>query len=396
MTRAALLLGAYIAIALFLGVSHSGDAAVAQQATTQPPAQSAKSVTGGGGSVYDNFVSRAKTGSVERKAIYTKDQRFEPSDLPSLTQSMKLNNLQVNGLKQAFRAATLVVHKEQIRSSNGKHTLRTYPYDAVVRKGAELKRYRVCSGTGGEKYHAQEVASGCSGSLVAIGEEQFVVTAGHCFDATAVTDYRVVFGYMASMGQQVKEFTDDQVYTVTKSKAFRCDRSPNQKSINVNSDQDFAVLKLDRNIPAAVAAPLKLAEDSEIRAGKKLIVVGYPYGLPLKFAISDGSVEGKGELLKVYPSVFGAYLDHFQGNSGAPVVREEAPNEIVGILTRGPEDFQFDKNNNCAQPIVYGEAEDCKAVGDCYLSIATPVNLVRNALAVTTPADTFGKCGDKN
>jgi hypothetical protein len=96
---------------------------------------------------------------------------------------------------------------------------------------------------------------------------------------------------------------------------------------------DFAVVRLDRPVvgdrePAAV----RLA-DMALERGSSLNLLGFPNGLPAKFAPNGAVVNARAERL----DYFDGSVDAFGGNSGSGVY--DADGRVVGILVRGATDY---------------------------------------------------------
>ncbi|HZO10808.1 MAG TPA: hypothetical protein VFB48_01705, partial [Nitrososphaeraceae archaeon] len=68
-------------------------------------------------------------------------------------------------------------------------------------------------------------------------------------------------------------------------------------------------------------------------------VIGHPVGLPLKYAAGAQVRDNQSDLYIV------CNLDTYGGNSGSPVINDDDPLEIEGILVRG--DTDFNQVGNC-------------------------------------------------
>ncbi len=167
-----------------------------------------------------------------------------------------------------------------------------------------------------EAFHDQPTSAGLmfTGFLV---EEDIVATAGHCEKKFNATDLRVVFGYkMADSSTPVIRIPNDNIYKGVEFVRHSYDR----KCIG----SDWALVKLDRKVvgqePAALAK-------QDIFCDQPVYVMGYPCGLPLKYA--PGA-----KIHDVEETHFGADLDIYCGSSGSPVF-DSLTHEVVGMVVKG-------------------------------------------------------------
>ena len=186
----------------------------------------------------------------------------------------------------------------------------------------------------GEKYISQPQWGFCSGSLVA---PDVILTAGHCVanvNECAMT--KIVFDYQVhDKDEQFKKFKSEQVFSC-KEIIYRTEQA---------QGADFALIRLDR--PALNRTALKFA-DSAIVFKDQLLIIGYPLGLPLKFAF-DGKVRSA-----LNDKFFVGEVDTFTGNSGSPVFNQQTL-ELVGVLSRGEKDFVH-KNSCLVTKVCKGES----------------------------------------
>lgn len=187
-----------------------------------------------------------------------------------------------------------------------------------------------------EKFQDEPLVAGCSGVLVS---PQWVATARHC--VVSVASPRIVFGFgfpsptplKTESGKRYVEFPAANVFEVV-------------EILRSESWEDWALLRLDR--PAGVtpvALDLGWVDDRE---AAELAIVGYPRGLPLKYAaqawvLPVGAAED--------PGVFHASLDAYSGNSGSPIVRHGS-GQLVGLLSAGAADVVFDQERGCRRSLV--------------------------------------------
>ena len=178
-----------------------------------------------------------------------------------------------------------------------------------------------------ERYRLQPVAAHCTGFLVA---PNIVATASHCLRDVPLADTRFVFGYiMGSSGATL---------TIKNSEIYRGERIikavPDLTASVLGPDKsDWALVELDRRVPVSQHRAVNLRTNGQVTLGDPLYVVGFPDGIPLKYA--DGAL--------VRDNSAGAYfvsnLDTFHGNSGSPVFNAKT-NLLEGILVRGEDDYE--------------------------------------------------------
>lgn len=167
-----------------------------------------------------------------------------------------------------------------------------------------------------EVFHDQPIIAtvGGTGFLVA---EDIIATAGHCAKKFNVTDLRVVFGFkMADSSTPVIRISNDNIYKGVELVHY----SYNPKCIGL----DWALVKLDRKIEGQTVAALS---KRDIFCDQPVYVMGYPYGLPLKYA--PGA-----KVLNVEETHFGADLDVYSGSSGSPVF-DTITHEVIGMVVKG-------------------------------------------------------------
>ena len=198
-----------------------------------------------------------------------------------------------------------------------------------------------------ERFSNQRSAALCSGVLI---DDDLVLTAGHCFKrrpegapvAAAAdvpcTAYRYVLGY---------NLTGDSVAPIPASNVFSCRRMVVQRLDEDFSNPwlDYAIVQLDRPVgPEHMVMPLAL--DYLPQPGDRLILYGYPDGLPLKVDDS-GMVRANNRPAGDY---FLAALDAFKGNSGSPVLN--VGGAVAGVLVGGATDYFKDETcgNGCMRP----------------------------------------------
>lgn len=103
------------------------------------------------------------------------------------------------------------------------------------------------------------------------------------------------------------------------------DRNPYlARVVLVNPSLDIALLAVDADFSSL--PDLNLAMDGSLAIGEKVIVAGYPYGMP--FTVTEGSVSSPKQLMdgKYYIQTDAAVNP---GNSGGPIFNENG--EVVGV-----------------------------------------------------------------
>lgn len=171
-----------------------------------------------------------------------------------------------------------------------------------------------------EKYYNQPVGSYCSAFLVS---PTIAVSAGHCLtEPSKIKKARIVFGYHMTSRHSYNSFIPkNHVYKVKRVIAYELDNQ---------TKNDFIVFELDR--PCYAFQPLKLARQ-DVRKGQNVYIIGYPSGMPLKYA--PGA-----RVQSIRHLYFTATVDSFGGNSGSPIFNSR--DEVVGILVRGGKDYVRD------------------------------------------------------
>jgi V8-like Glu-specific endopeptidase len=178
-----------------------------------------------------------------------------------------------------------------------------------------------------EKYLDQNNAGDCSGFLL---DQETIVTAGHCIEKDSeCLDHKWVFGFaMDSAEKKHFSFKNEDVYQCEKILA----RTYTDEGL------DFAVIKLNRAVEGRGA--LKVRQDGKINDDSKIVVLGFPFGLPMKVTsnakIRNNSLE----------DFFVINSDTFRGNSGSPVI-DISTGIVEGIIVRGDSDFKSSETEPC-------------------------------------------------
>lgn len=198
-------------------------------------------------------------------------------------------------------------------------------------KAKSLREYGVCAT---ERFVNQPTAGNCSAFLVS---EKHLVTAGHCIKNAKCPSDSFVFDYRMDNESQIN-------LKPAASNIYKC-KSVVSHALNNSNKDDYALIELDRKVTGR--RPLEFRRSGKVEKGAKLVVIGYPTGLPLK--IADGaSVRESGSVF------FTADLDTFGGNSGSAVFNRDT-HEIEGILVRGEKDYV--QKGSCKVPNIFSQNE---------------------------------------
>lgn len=235
----------------------------------------------------------------------------------------------------------------------------------LLKKGETHGEYlNLCST---ERFTAQPRNAFCTGTLVG---PDLILTAGHCVSDELAKDLRFcqkkmrfVFNYkMKADETSVEDLSSNDVYGCKDIVAFNLEMQNDKKYV------DFALIKLNRPVTGHV--PLAIDRSTlPIDVQLKLVLTGYPGGLPQKIALG-GTI--KSSLLN--QPYYTANLDSMGGNSGSPVF-DEASGLIVGVLSgkvftkrsSGDMDFIASENLEC---LVENKKETQSTLGDVVTRIS--------------------------
>lgn len=246
------------------------------------------------------------------------------------------------------------------RAANANATVALVPAGSIVNSGNGTSRlvspslgsaYNLCAG---QRFRAQPTAATCSGFLA---RPNRVVTAGHCVSRADLAQKRFVFGYrMLNQTQARTTIPNSSIYRGVQLIVDRPEGA-----------QDFAVVRLDRNVTGRAPAPIRAS--NAVARNTSIYVIGHPSGLPAKFA-GGANVVGVAS-----PFFFSANLDTFGGNSGSPVFSAR-DNTVIGILVRGAADYRPRGSCDVVNVLANTRAEEH----------STRISLARPYLGPTSPA----------
>lgn len=213
--------------------------------------------------------------------------------------------------KNANGVAAIVFEKNLIDEKNGFSTLKIKNY------GKSFNLYE------NEAFREQPVTVGrvCTGFLV---KNNVIATAGHCACENNVTDLRIVFGYkMLDPYTAVTRIPRENIY-----KGVKIIHKVLNREVNKS---DWALVQLDREVKGREVVTLS---KDKIASEQPVYVMGYPSGLPLKYA-PGAKVRG------FENAFFTADLDTYMGSSGSPVFNADT-HEVIGIVVHGDtRDFRW-------------------------------------------------------
>ncbi|MEY4630778.1 MAG: hypothetical protein RIQ81_898 [Pseudomonadota bacterium] len=200
--------------------------------------------------------------------------------------------------------------------------------------------YKVCAD---ERFASQPLVGNCSGFLIG---PDLLATAGHCIrDLDFCKSKLWVFGFM--LDEKDKDLSRAKAEDV-----YRCAEIKHLALRNPGvNNMDLAVIRLDR--PVQGREPVAL-NGKEAAPGDRLLMMGYPTGLPLKVTGDERTVIRSPEQDDAGNQFWLSNLDGFVGNSGSPVFRAHDLS-LVGVFVFGDKDFSAD--GDCRKSIRRGDDE---------------------------------------
>lgn len=262
-----------------------------------------------------------KTGRIEIggvRGVWGKDDRMDLCDIDD-----------ANVISNADAVALLCSEDDLVDVGDDFFELRVRNYG---------RTYNLC---GSEPFHYQPVGAGMfmTGFLV---RENIIVTAEHCTSIVPFAKLRIVFGYkMKDPYNPITRISAENIYKASTIQAKDC-------ILQDLDGPDWAIIQLDR--PVKKQRTVVISKE-EIYHGQPVYVLGYPRGLPLKFAPGAN-------IRQVFEASFAADLDIYSSNSGSPVF--DADNhKLIGLVTRG-------------------DQRDYTWTGKCYISVIYPDPKIRS------------------
>jgi S1-C subfamily serine protease len=160
-----------------------------------------------------------------------------------------------------------------------------------------------------ERFWQQPSGSYCSGVLVS---PDVIATAAHCIVGEPLTAFSYVFGYrMRDATTPELIISNRDIYQAKEVIAWHLD----------HLRTDWALVRLDRPVVGHRIAPVR--QQGSISKGQQVHAIGYPRGLPAKFA--------PGVVLSERGGAFVTSIQAYPGNSGSPVINS-ATHEVEGII----------------------------------------------------------------
>jgi V8-like Glu-specific endopeptidase len=231
-----------------------------------------------------------------------------------------------NGVRRLARASAALVDVSLL-----------VPEDPVKLKGTQTLRKRrdLCPT---ERFAGQTQLGFCSGTLVA---PDLVLTAGHCVREITpekapleLQSVRFVFGY------RVEAEGSDNAAPISADNVFAGKEVAGGDF--TEDKQDWALVRLDRSVPANVAEPVSDWSPAAPKTNQAVFMIGYPDGLPLKYAPGAKVFDAEPK------EYFVANLNSFHANSGSGIY-DAFSLQLVGVLVRGETDYIWDESANCAR-----------------------------------------------
>lgn len=214
----------------------------------------------------------------------------------------------------------VLVNPNQVDQSN--------PGDVQLLSSTLGQDLQLCAG---QRFADQIDPGMCSATLI---DDDLILTAGHCLDSSRLQSctYRFVFNFYMTSATQPATITSDDVYSC-RAIAVR------QLTDTAAGSHDFAIIQLDRPAtPRHQPAPVRAALTA-LAQGSGVNLMGFPEGIPAKFAPGASVVTPRAQTL----DYFEANIDSFEGNSGSGVF--DNAGRVVGIAVSGQNDW--DVRGNC-------------------------------------------------
>lgn len=277
-----------------------------------------------------NLFDELRQRALVNKGIFGPDDRRDIFRIEAQRDEIAANGADTSyfdGVLKNSKGICCLINKSRLMElPDGSFKMFTSPYSE-----SQHDTLKLCAD---ERFFSQPVGAFCSGFLVG---PDVVITAGHCVKETDLANARFIFGYrMKDNTTAVTTFPKTDVYS---------GKELLGRVLDENTGEDWAVVRLDRTVLGAT--PLKFRKTGKIANDSGLYVIGFPSGLPCKFA-DNATVRDNSDTF-----VFAGNLDTYGGNSGSAVFNRTT-HEIEGILVRGGQDYQFvsDGLSGCIRSVV--------------------------------------------
>lgn len=261
-----------------------------------------------------------------------------PSGIYGVDNRLDMYEVNDPGIRElASATAAMFPNKKLQENADGSVTIQWQPLG---------KSLNLCSD---QRFWSQPDSADCSSTLIG---PDLVLTAGHCMSSNECNDYSFIFGYEMKSPNQFLQ-------TRPRRDVYHCKQVVDWEH---GQGVDYSIVRLDR--PVEGRKPVELS-DKDAEKDDGVFVIGYPSGLPVKYA--DGA-----RVRSVENGYFVANLDTFAGNSGSAVF-SAATRKVVGILVRGGADYVTDSARQCLK--VYTCPDD-----ECRGEDSTSISFVKKYL----------------
>lgn len=219
------------------------------------------------------------------------------------------------------------------------------------------QEYELCAD---ERFYHQPTLGFCTAFFI---HKNWLVTAKHCIEDMRCSDFRLVSSYQVERLPRLWFDSHeifgcrDIVVSETEDLAFLKVDGDSKKAVNgIESEGKKAILDMTRDSFFLSSNP---SQGEALSAGTAIEIIGFPLGLPMKWA--------SGEVLKKKHGRLFAAIDAFEGNSGSPILKRNQG--LLGILLGGDEDFVPSKGRGCQRAFRCEDEEQCE--GEEILGVET-------------------------
>ena len=258
--------------------------------------------------------------SIELQAIYGDDSRIDEHQV-----------VDSNILSLADSVVALVYLWDNVSNSDGTITL---PWEPL----ADYRPYGYIPICPNEPFIRQPTAAFCTGFLIG---PDVIATCGHCISSEELSYVTVVFGY-------VMDDANTPVLTFDESQIYYCQEIIAREE----GMSDWTLVRLDREV--IDHEPLPVRYNGYMDKDQRLLIIGYPLGLPRKHA--DGALRRSDD---GFP-YFWANVDSFGGNSGSPVINANTF-VVEGINRSGPSSWE--RSGDCYRARSYPDDKGHSELG---------------------------------